>query len=370
MRELYLGLLTEDEYQSLLGQTVDGHRHPLVALVSAMQGDRPDSAGYRAGWNTLNAVRRIAAANRQWLLQAKRRVLEHKDFADPAAALGEIRAYGDLLAAEFDVKPFIGTTSKGSRPEFLVTCEGKPVVVEVHTKQMDNIERKRVHDDLKAQQEKAIAQAKRDRPSKSVLVTTASTDVATLGRPDAKKVGDSLLTNKISRFCSIKQNEKQREAGTPFVVWMDLQDGETWIFENPEELEPAYVSGSRMSLLPGVMAGAIWWALYGLKGDPLPAYSAYQAQPSRMLHEGRFALSNKCSAVVTSMPRVTALFEHPAPLDPLPKGFRQQCLGLWCFDVNRSVMEFEPGLVNETVRLSKQRSRAIFSATQALLETI
>jgi hypothetical protein len=64
-----------------------------------------------------------------------------------------------------------------------------------------------------------------------------------------------------------------------------------------------------------------------------------------MLHDGRFALSAKISAVVYSLPRATVLMQHPAPARPLPPNFRASLLNLPFFAVERSVCEWIPGLV-------------------------
>ena len=110
-----------------------------------------------------------------------------------------------------------------------------------------------------------------------------------------------------------------RHPEEPFVLWLDLQDTTVWGVSIPEQqLSPLY-SEFRSE---GVCSGALWFALYGRKGDPMIEMRGCDYRQIAMLHDGRFALS----AVVYSLPHGTVLMEHPAAARPLPPRFRASML--------------------------------------------
>jgi hypothetical protein len=163
-----------------------------------------------------------------------------------------------------------------------------------------------------------------------------------LGAPDRSKAGDSVLTNAISRICNIKKEEKQIDPSKPFVLWLDLQDPIVWgpsIAE--QQLAPIYSEPKYGQ----VGTGALWFALYGRKGDPMIEMQGCDYRQVSMLHDGRFTLSAKISAVVYSLPRATILMEHPSPAMPLPPHFRASLLKTPFFRLELSQCEWTPGIV-------------------------
>ena len=193
------------------------------------------------------------------------------------------------------------------------------------------------------------------------VVTSSTIGVMPLGAPDPRKPGDSVLTNSISRICGIKKEEKQIDPEKPFVLWLDLQDTTVWGVSLPEQQLSPIFSQFRSE---GVDSGALWFALYGRKGDPMIEMRGCDYHQIAMLHDGRFTLSSKISGVVYSLPRTTVLMEHPAPARPLPPKFRASMLNLPFFALERSVCEWTPGLVAQY--LHYQRTM-VAEAAQALV---
>lgn len=89
-----------------------------------------------------------------------------------------------------------------------------------------------------------------------------------------------------------------------------------------------------------------------------------------MAHEGRFFQTMKShggatrvSAVVYALPRATILMENPNAVHPLPPRFRASMLKAPFFRLDLSLIEWEPGLVAQSVQL---QYRTILATEKAL----
>jgi hypothetical protein len=361
-RVMYLEVLTSPEIQELRAAARVGEIHPVVALALA---DQPG----QVGTNTEAAARGIATKNRPWLENLKGRLMDRTDFTSASSALGEIRAYGALLETWMSVTPQPVVPGKKVVPEFAVDAGDGPVIVEVHSRQLDKAEARAIVDHSEALQtiHKTNVQSAKAANIPGNVVTTGMLLVTPLGTPDANKMGDSVLTNAISRISSIKQNEKQIDETKPFVLWLDLQDPRVWHLPiSEEQLAPLYTEDKEGQ----VCGGALWYALYGRKGDSIIETRGYDYRIINMLHDGRFAQVMKShggptriSAVVYALPRATILMENPSPQYPLPPRFRASLLKAPHFRLDRSICEWEPGLVD--ARLVIER-RGIAAAAVAL----
>ena len=121
-----------------------------------------------------------------------------------------------------------------------------------------------------------------------------------------------------------------------------------------------------------VGTGALWFALYGRKGDRMIETEGFTYRVRKMLHDGRFFQEMKkahggptrISAVVYSMPRATVLMENPSTPLPLPPKFRAELLKTPHFRLDRSICEWKPGLVKCRINVEREMVEA---AAQALL---
>lgn len=364
--EYFLGIITHDELQEVNKAGEGDLPHPLaeIAPVSSMPDVAvPSSTSDQVRANTERAARGVLQHNSHWMIGLKRRLLDTSDRTNSSSALGEIRAYGALLET--------GMTVAANSGSFLPT-EGLsvdagdgPVIIEVQSKQLDKDQVKAIQEQKRqhAAKVEAAVQRRRETGSNEVIaVSGPALVVMPLGAPNPAKSGDSVLTNAISRMTSTKSGEEQSDPEKPFVLWLDLQDPTVWGLPIPDEqLVPLY-----SELQDGkVGAGALWFSLYGRKDDPMLGMQSLDYDTVDMLHNGKFALSDRVSAVIYSMPRATVLMEHPSPARPIPPAFRASLLKLPFFQLDRSICEWEPGLVNARINLEH---RTVAAAAKALKE--
>lgn len=355
----YLGIITQAEIQQLQLATPNGECHPVATLAL----EKPKG---QVAINTDQAAELITQKNSGWLSSLKPRLIDTTKVSNASSALGELRAYGSLLETWMTVSPEPIVQGKRVVPEFGVDAGDGPVIVEVHSRQLssDQIQSAKDHNKEFAAKVEAAKKAN----AGTTTVVTAELVVTPFGAPDPIKQGDSVLTNAISRIASIKEEEKQIDPNKPFVLWLDLQDPTVWggLSIAEQQLAPLYTESKDGE----VGTGALWFALYGRKGDPMIESECFSYRVRSMLHDGRFFQTTKAtgkptriSAVVYSMPRATVLMENPVPIHPLPAGFRAALLKTPFFLLDRSICEWKPGLVKARVELERE---AVKAASEAL----
>jgi hypothetical protein len=318
----------------------------------------------RVALNTEQAAKLIMQKNAGWLSSLKPRLIDTTKVSNASSALGEVRAYWALLETWMTVSPEPIVPGKNVVPEFEVNAGDGPVIVEVHSRQLnsDQIVLAQKHS------EELAAKVQEAKKAPVPVVVMGELEVTPFGAPDSTKPGDSVLTNAISRIASIKEEENQIDPDKPFVLWLDLQDPTVWggLSIAEQQLAPLYTESKDGE----VGTGALWFALYGRKGDPMIKTECFTYRVSNMLHDGRFFQTMKAtgkptriSAVVYSMPRATVLMENPSPAHPLPPRFRASLLKAPFFLLDRSLCEWKPGLVKARVALEHE---AIEAASKAL----
>jgi hypothetical protein len=198
--------------------------------------------------NTEQLARVIAQKDQPWLSALKHRLIDQSDFTNASSALGEIRAYGAFLEAWMKVTPQPQVPGKKVIPEFEVNAGDGPVIVEVHSRQLDESDAEAAaehHKKLNAQHQEAVQKEQTAKSGKPVI-SFGEFPFALLGMPKpdgsgAYKKGDSILTNAISRIARIKDNEKQVDPAKPFLLWLDFQDPTVWgLPVSQEQLAPLY----------------------------------------------------------------------------------------------------------------------------------
>jgi len=358
-----LGLFEPWDIDALLDLKIKGlQRHPVAALAAEdrevvglrhfprrLMRPQPPTPG-PVLINTESAAKTLWQVNPDWIKRARKH-LGGSDVANAAAALRELRAYSGLIEAfgPHAVAPGAPLQAGGPSPEFKVSYGGSDVIVEVHSKQMDGGQQQ----DLAAFADAVGDEVKKTSSSGlTARVVVGSTTVAPMGQPDPKKAGDTVQTNTISRIAQIKDKEHQVDASLPFVLWLDLQDRNTWPFSTFDENTLPLMSGHHGSLT----SGAFWHAFYGRKGKPIISFDGYQCSTVPLGHEGRFFNPNmkhggpsRVSAAVLSFPQSTVVFEHPQAMVPLPAEFRIRLLHLPYFRIENSYLEFSPGSVRNAI---------------------
>jgi hypothetical protein len=351
-------IISEEEIQSLRSLHRPAAVHPLVSV--ALHPGEMQSPGRRA-FNTMRALRHALETHSEWVQALKSRLIDQSSWSEADGALGELRAIGALLEAGFKV--VAGSKDRsgehgGTQPEFVVEYEGQELIVEVWTRTGDQADPERIEQELKdSAQIRELSGGRK--------TTSSIAEMAPFGMPIAGKAGDSVLTNTISRLASVKKHEHQARSGKPFIVWIDLQS-EAMMFDNSSHLSPLTTYNGEL------YSGGYWCAFYARKGDILFEGDRYRSVgSSEMLHDGRFYQTKKngeptkAAAFVLSSPESTAIFEHPNADHPIPGRFRRDLVGLPWFDLERSVINWKPGLVTSTVEAQRGWINAVASACRA-----
>jgi hypothetical protein len=152
------------------------------------------------------------------------------------------------------------------------------------------------------------------------------------------------------------------------VLWLDFQGQDVGFALAEEQLVPLYSETTDGE----VHSGALWYALYARKGDEMIESDGFTHWLPTMLHAGRFFQTMKShggptlvSAVIYSLPRATVLMENPAPSRQLPENFRASLLRTPYFRLDRSICEWEPGLVSARIELERKTVTAVARALGA-----
>jgi SLOG cluster3 family len=329
----FLGIVSAEEIETLRRARRDGTVHPVANLALSKR----DASNFAlVAVNTEAAARLIATKSPEWLKALRPRLLATDDFTHASSALGEIRAYGALLESWVSVNPAPKIVGRNVSPEFEIDNQDGSVIVEVHSRQLDNDEAASIDTavrDLKTRH----AEKLKNTTFKRSLISMGTTEVFPTGRPNHEKRGDSVLTNTISKIASIKSNEAQIDPSKPFILWLDLQDNGVWGLPLSLELFTPLFSQLRDGQ---ISSGPFWFALYGRKGDPLLESRGFDYRSMPLAHEGRFFQTMKShgnptrvSAVVFSIPQATLLMENPNAERPLPPNVRAALLKLPRFSI-------------------------------------
>lgn len=340
-------VFTKADLESLRGAFSGSRPHPLVSLLGDPQ--RPSQVAY----NTVRAIRHILRCNKTWLKRIRERLLDKSDPTNPAGALAEIRAFGALLEAGFNVAPL--STEKG-RPtaDFGISPIDVEVIIEVHCRQLSHEVQKSI-DEHAIQQECEFQKWREENPKGGVYMSQPHI-IRPFGDP---KQGRTVTARAISALCQMKSDEKQFSDRSANILWIDLQDDYTLrgMFDENTTSPIRSWNGKFTS-------GELWYALYGWKGAPV--FELFPdvplIEPSCMEHNGRYKQPTLLSAVIAMFPRATVLLEHPFPTTMLPNVFRERAMLLPQANVGRSLCNFAPTLVKKTVKQQKRLIMAIRKA--------
>lgn len=311
--------------------------HPVCELI----GEPEEPSGLAR--ETIRSMRLVNQNDPAWMNRLRTRLLDAANFADAAAALGEIRAYGALAMA--GLRPH--AIGQPANPDLRVDIDGQTIIVEVHTRQMDNAAQEKL--DAWANEVRAAA------PSPGVSVRV-SPPIRPFGEPDPQKRGDTVIANMISRIAAVKGREHQFQDGLANVLWLDLISGQISMIGTNDAL-PFSSRGGRIS------SGVLWSAMYGTCGLPIvegPSPSRHVIVP--MGHNGKFrGKPTKLSGIIAACGDGVVLLEHPRPAVPIPLRLRNALLTLKDFRAERSVCAWgdDAELVCRTVNAQEISLRAI-----------
>lgn len=306
-----------------------------------------------------SSVHRIAeqANGREWLNACKGSLLDLVDISSASAALAEIRAYGGLLEAGFDVLPIPRT--KQPTPDYRVNAGDGEVIVEVFSKHQHKDEDAlldAVHSET-APLPPGVERNTRIVGDKKIVSTVVC--ITPGGKPDSSKPGDSVQSNLISRLCAVKTAEHQIPADKPAILILDLAH-----FGGP--IASDFTKGDNASPIMsghwGIVSGPIWYAFYGWKGAPI----FEMARQVPMGHDGRFRLlgekESRLSGVLVTLAGSSLFLENPWAKNRLPPKARTALCRYPWMDLSRSVFNWNGWEALEQVRLHRSQIEALDAA--------
>jgi hypothetical protein len=290
-----------------------------------------------------------------WLRGLAPRLCRIDDPEEASAALAELRTYGALLEAGFEVAPI--PVKDDSTPDFEVNADDGRVIVEVFAKHQDESET-RLWRDIQAEKTPPGVE-RRSAKVKGGEINTTLSEHHPGGAPDAKKPNDSTQANVISRICAAKGKERQVPPDRPSLLWIDLRSFGGW----PEALRLEHcaplISGHH-----GLTSGALWYAFYGWKGasifeEDFPLHE--RVVP--MGHDGRFRLQgekkSKLSGAILVLSEGLVLFENPWADHPLPDRARRLIERLPWFDLGHSICNWSHGDAGALVEIGHRQIQAM-----------
>jgi hypothetical protein len=312
---------------------------------------------------TNEAVCRVESAKEgaQWLESLKPRLMPVAGHSAIASAMAELRCYGALLEAGYDVVPV--PTAQHPTPDFEVRGPKGCMFVEVASKQEDGDQTKISQQIADGETPEGVERGTMEERH-GVNIKTTERVVHPFGAPNPNKPEDSTQANAISRLCAVKGKETQAQDSTT-LLWIDLRELGQWPeICTPDQFDPIN-TGRRGGALT---SGFIWYALYGWKGAPIfeEVYSG-QEKIVIMGHNGRFSDREKYSryaGVVVCIPKATAFFENPYGTAPLTNLLRIRLHALPWFDIARSVASWAPNLAGSSTNLSRKMIEAFHAERQ------
>ena len=184
-----------------------GHRHPV--WVPLFGEGRALHAGH---YRLEQSVKLIAvhADGVSWLKAKAKKLLDQKDVTNASAAMAEIRAFGGLIEAGFDVEPLSETDE--TTPDFIVKMGHQALTVEVAAKhqhdEQDELQQ-RIHEAMRGNGPvpEGVGHSVHCGREGSIQMFESAHQPG--GSPDPSKPHDSVQANLISRVCGIKGKEHQ-----------------------------------------------------------------------------------------------------------------------------------------------------------------
>ena len=322
-----------------------GHRHPVWVPLFG------EGRALHAGHYRLEQSAKLSADHADgvsWLKAKAKTLLDQKDVTNASAAIAEIRAFGGLIEAGFDVEPL--PEADETTPDFIAKTEHQAVVVEVAAKLQDHKQDElhgRIHDAThgKGPVPKGVGHSVHRGRGGTIQMFQSVHQPG--GSPDPSKPHDSVQANLISRVCGIKGKEHQIPEDMAAVLVVDFND-----FGVP--LTPFTLIDQTAPVIAGregFTSGALWYAFFGWKGAPVFGGD----ERVKMGHDGRFRMcgdrKSRLSAALLVMPRQVVCFEHPTATFPLAEDTRLRIARFPWFDLKHSVLEWTPSAAERRVDL-------------------
>lgn len=338
---------TKERLKAFFGPDTYHLEHPINDLL------RFDGSVNAVQINTESAIRQFFRMNTDEKTQLAEKINKAKtpNYKDAASAISEIRAWGLLKQAGFQVDPIPEKDS--STPDFKVNSDfGEPFYVEVVTKLINDAEQGKL-------QEQREGFLKRSQKSKSPIFMEEHV-IFPAGRHSPNPLADNRpettaenVASKISGAAGAKNKKKQYKANNaPTYLWLDCQWGLFSMGGN--QVDPVSFWNEQASTC------GLWHAFYGKCGDYLfdnlhpGGYLSYDHQ--KMRFKGLFYQEDvSLTGAIISCPYDTVIFDHPDPVFPLSKESYSLFMCLKRFNYAKSYMGWPHGLSEIATRIQSEK---------------
>lgn len=276
------------------------------------------------------------------------------DISNVYAAIAEIVACYNLKMAGFKVVP-IDENNKGTTPDFEIKShDGDVAYVEVNCK---NYEENDTTVTL-------LSNSKHQLPNGATIDTTIRVH-SPFGI--ATKPNENSILQVIQKISQIKQGSKQAIVGKPFILYIDLDTGNTRGFSHLfNTTYPIHYSKDGE-----ITSEIIWHAMYGKKGYPIFERHPYYMLPCskswwyklknklvkhknaipfdklicNMEHHGRFFTDHKVSAVIFRCEDHIIICENQYADNKLHRLIRLHLTRIPKVDIAKSMLNLIPGMI-------------------------
>jgi hypothetical protein len=285
--------------------------HPVLKLV---QGN--DERTKRVAGRTNLCCELILMENPAWIKQKAKIVCSNSDLQNISGALGEIRAFGELLAVW---RKRVRAGESGS--DFRITSNERDIQIEVFTPQY-RTKRSRIE----------------YKPVKSTRITSQITECFPFGWPQ-RRGQDNVQGEAVSKLAAIKQDEHQFAEDGINLLWCDLQDPALWpLGFGRNQFAPLSVFQEQIT------SGAFWNAFYAQKGTPvfdnLPVGGYGVERPYIMEFPGRFWRNTKLDFVIADISTNKIVFQNPNRNRDVPDWLFQDLHCISAFDLEASWLDW------------------------------
>lgn len=322
--------------------------HPLRTLLLSDDDCRGVST------RTYDALYKVRTADPSWL-DGKRAELFSANRRNNASVLGEIRAYGALLQALGERVRSQPETPDSPHADFVVSggTRKKPFTIGVEVTTVLASTKNTRHDGAPR------STAVRTKSGRRVQLTMQTSSVAPLRFAD--KPGENVASQAVWQLMQRKEEEHQLGLETASVLWLDLADPDTWpLGFGIEQAMPL------SSFNAAITSGALWWSLYGSKGDPIFAATSIEGMASEagsQAFDGRFLRNSKADFVLADLGNNQIVFENPVARSRIPEGVYRQLVQLPRLVVEHSWLNWPgPRSLPTRVRAAQRAARAFVRA--------
>lgn len=286
--------------------------HPLLYLILG-ESSTNKSVAYR----TDKGCQLVQASNPTWLKSKANIIVNEKDYTSVSAALGEIRAYGELIWIFGDKMVQAGSAGN----DFSINLEGKCIKIEVNTPQGRSKRQEIDHGTV----------VKSDRISMQIK------EIFPFGWPEREI--DNVQGEATSKLAGIKQKEHQFRTECINILWLDLKDPLLWPMEfYAHQFRP--LSAFREE----ITSGSFWAAFYGTKGMPIYDQLNMQGLASktyRMEYDGRFqAGKSMIDFVIADALNHQVVFQNHMRQSDIPAEVFRRLHNLFAFNLDLSSLDW------------------------------